>query len=132
VVRDDNTRAMRLMAGAADLAYDALPPLLVPLFEDDPRFEVRTAPGVSTTYLGLNMEAPPLDDPRVREAIARAIDRATLVRAELEGSAPRSRPPGSRPATGPTPSSSRAPSIRSGPARSSRRRGPRAAGSCSG
>ncbi len=87
VVRDDNTRAMRLMAGAADLAYDALPPLLVPLFEDDPRFEVRTAPGVSTTYLGLNMEAPPLDDHRVREAIALAIDRETLVRAELEGRA---------------------------------------------
>lgn len=87
VVRDDNTRAMRLMAGAADLAYDALPPLLVPLFEDDPRFEVRTAPGISTTYLGLNLEAPPLDDLRVREAIALAIDRETLVRAELEGRA---------------------------------------------
>lgn len=87
VVRDDNTRAMRLMAGAADLVYDALPPLLVPLFEDDPRFEVRTAPGISTTYLGLNLEAPPLDDRRVREAIALAIDRETLVRAELEGRA---------------------------------------------
>ena len=85
VVRDDNTRAMRLMAGAADLAYDALPPLLVPLFEDDPRFEVRRAPGVSTTYLGLNTEAPPLNDLRVRQAIALAIDRETLVRAELEG-----------------------------------------------
>ncbi len=87
VVRDDNTRAMRMMAGAADLAYDALPPLLVPLFEDDPRFEVRTAAGISTTYLGFNMEAPPLDDHRVREAIALAIDRETLVRAELEGRA---------------------------------------------
>ena len=39
MVRDDNTRAMRLMAGAADLAYDALPPLLVPLFEDDPAYK---------------------------------------------------------------------------------------------
>ncbi|MAQ17025.1 MAG: hypothetical protein CMN30_19810 [Sandaracinus sp.] len=85
VVRDDNTRAMRLMAGAADLAYDALPPLLVPLFEDDPAFEVRSAPGISTTYLGLNMEAGPLSDGRVRRAIALAIDRETLVRAELEG-----------------------------------------------
>lgn len=87
VVRDDNTRALRLLAGAGDLAMNAVPPLLVPLFERDSRFEVRSVPGTGTTYLGVHMEAGPLADARVRRALAHAIDRETLVRAKLGGRA---------------------------------------------
>jgi peptide/nickel transport system substrate-binding protein len=83
VVRDDNTRALRLLAGRGDLALNAVPPLLVPMFEKDVRFRVRTAPGVGTTYLGTNLEAPALRDVRVRQALALAIDRARIVRAKL-------------------------------------------------
>lgn len=85
VVRDDNTRALRLTAGAGDVAINAIPSLLIPMFEEDPRFEVRSAPGVGTTYLGFNMDAGPLADVRVRTAIAMAIDRATLIATELGG-----------------------------------------------
>jgi peptide/nickel transport system substrate-binding protein len=97
VVRDDNTRALRLLAGEGDLALNAVPPLLVPLFERDRRFRVRTAPGVGTTYLGANQDAPLLADVRVRRAIAHAIDREALVRAKLGGRASLARgvvPPG--------------------------------------
>jgi peptide/nickel transport system substrate-binding protein len=87
VVRDDNTRALRLLAGAADLAVNAIPPLLLPLFEADPRFTVQSAPGVGTAYVGLNLEADGLRDPRVRRAIAHAIDRESLIRAKLSGRA---------------------------------------------
>jgi len=87
VVRDDNTRALRLLAGRGDLALNAVPPLLVPMFERDARFRVRTAPGVGTTYLGTNLEAPALRDVRVRQALALAIDRARIVRAKLGGRA---------------------------------------------
>ena len=87
VIRDDNTRALRLLAGAGDLAVDAIPPLLVPMFERDDRFEVRSAPGVGTTYLGFHTEAEPLDDVRVRRAIAHAVDRRTLVDVKLGGRA---------------------------------------------
>lgn len=87
VVRDDNTRALRLLAGAADLALNAVPPLLLPLFEHDARFSIASAPGVGTTYVGLNLEAPALRDPRVRRAIAHAIDREALIRAKLAGRA---------------------------------------------
>jgi peptide/nickel transport system substrate-binding protein len=83
VVHDDNTRALRLLAGAADLALNAIPPLLLPLFEADSRFTVRSAPGVGTAYVGLNMEAPALRDVRVRQALAHGIDRARLMRAKL-------------------------------------------------
>ncbi|MEM9072375.1 MAG: ABC transporter substrate-binding protein [Myxococcota bacterium] len=84
VVRDDNTRALRLLAGAGDVAINAVPPLLVPLFEADETFEVRSAPGVGTTYLGFHTETIPLP---VREAIAHAIDRASLVEHKLGGRA---------------------------------------------
>ncbi|MFI5306382.1 MAG: ABC transporter substrate-binding protein [Polyangiales bacterium] len=87
VVHDDNTRALRLLAGAGDLAMSAVPPLLLPLFEHDPRFVVRSAPGVGTTYMGLNLEAAALRDVRVREALAYGIDREALVRAKLSGRA---------------------------------------------
>lgn len=84
VVRDDNTRALRLLGGEADVALNAIPPILVPLFDEDPRFEVRTAAGIGTTYLGFHTERIPL---ALREAIAHGIDRASLVDAKLDGRA---------------------------------------------
>lgn len=86
VVRDDNTRALRLLAGAGDVAINAITPLLLPMFEADERFEVRSAPGVGTTYLGFHTEALPLE---VRRAIAAAIDRQGLIAAKLSGRASR-------------------------------------------
>ncbi len=87
VVHDDNTRALRLLAGAADLALNAVPPLLLPLFEHDPRFAVRSAHGVGTTYMGVNLQTPALRDVRVRRAIAYAIDRRAIIEAKLAGRA---------------------------------------------
>jgi peptide/nickel transport system substrate-binding protein len=97
VVRDDNTRALRLLAGAGDLAVNAVPALLVPLFEEDARFEVRSAPGVGTSYLGFHTAIPPFDDIRVRRAVAHAVDRETLIETKLGGRARLARgwiPPG--------------------------------------
>jgi peptide/nickel transport system substrate-binding protein len=87
VVRDDNTRALRMLAGAGDLSLNAVPPLLLPLFERDPRFALSTAPGVGTSYVGVNLEAERVRDVRVRRAIAHAIDRAAIVKHKLGGRA---------------------------------------------
>lgn len=87
VVRDDNTRALRLLAGAGDVAINAVPPLLVPLFEGGKSFSVQNAPGAGMTYLGLNLDADVFADPRVRAALAHAIDRRALIRAKLGGRA---------------------------------------------
>jgi len=40
---------------------------------------VRLGPTLTTVYLALNVEKPPLDDPRVRRALALAIDREKIV-----------------------------------------------------
>jgi peptide/nickel transport system substrate-binding protein len=84
-VRDDNTRALRLRAGAASLAQGVVPPILLPLLEQEPDYEVRRAPGIGTAYLGFHTDRAPLDDVRVRRALAHATDREALIRAELEG-----------------------------------------------
>ena len=85
VIRDDNTRALRMLAGQGDLAIASIPPLLLPMFRDDPRFETRSAAGISTMYLGFQTTSPKLDDVRVRSAIGYAIDRALLVRVKYDG-----------------------------------------------
>ena len=87
VIRDDNTRALRMLAGAGDVALNAIPPRLVPLFEDDNDFVVDSVPGIATMYLGFNTEAPQLSDPLVRRAIAYAIDRNAIVKAKYGGRA---------------------------------------------
>jgi peptide/nickel transport system substrate-binding protein len=87
VVRDDNTRALRLLAGAGDLALNAIPPGLTPLFTPAAGFAIDRAPGISTTYLGINTTSPKLRDVRVRRALAYAIDRAALIATKLAGRA---------------------------------------------
>lgn len=83
VVRDESTRALRMLGGSADVAPFAIAPLLVPSFEDDPRFSVLSAPGPGTTYLAFQTEAGPLADVRVRRALAHAIDRLALLRSKF-------------------------------------------------
>jgi peptide/nickel transport system substrate-binding protein len=87
VVRDDNTRALRLLAGAGDLAVNAIPPGLIPLFTAQAGFAVDSASGISTTYLGMNTIAPKLRDVRVRRALAYALDRSALITAKFKGRA---------------------------------------------
>jgi peptide/nickel transport system substrate-binding protein len=74
-----------MLAGQGDLAIASIPPLLLPLFEEDPRFETRSVPGISTMYLGFQTESPKLSDVRVRRAIGHAIDRELLVEAKYHG-----------------------------------------------
>jgi peptide/nickel transport system substrate-binding protein len=87
VVRDDNVRALRMLAGAGDLAQSVLPPLLLPLFSERSGLRVQSTRGAGTTYLGINLTHPVLRDVRVRRALAHAIDRASVVRHKLAGRA---------------------------------------------
>ncbi len=86
VIHDDNTRALRMLAGAGDLALNTIPPLLLPLFERA-QFRIQSEHGVGTTYLGVNLQHSALKDLRVRQAIAHAIDRPRLIAHKLFGRA---------------------------------------------
>lgn len=87
VVRDDNVRALRMLAAGGDLAQSVLPHLLLPLFEARRDLRVLSTAGAGTSYVGINLTHPRLCDLRIRTALAHAIDRQRLVTYKLGGRA---------------------------------------------
>lgn len=81
----DQSRIEALAAGELDWA-DAIPLQLVPSLSQDPRFTYVTSPVAGIPdYLALNTKIAPLDDVRVRQAIALAIDREAVRRVAYLG-----------------------------------------------
>jgi len=77
-VHDENARALRLEAGRADVVVNLMSPTLLPALAAQPGLEVTSHPGSNLTYVVVDEEHAPLDDPRVRRALSLAIDRATI------------------------------------------------------
>ena len=59
--------------------HTALLPSLRPEFEEDTSFRMVRAEGSDVFTLAFNSDRPPLDDPRVREALSRAIDPDAII-----------------------------------------------------
>ncbi|MDH4224790.1 MAG: ABC transporter substrate-binding protein [Deltaproteobacteria bacterium] len=108
VVTDANTRLLKFRKGDVDLAVNAMPLEKIKLFTLAPlsaAYRVMEAPGLSYQYLGFNLTSKPLDDPRVRRAIAMAVNLPALIARRQAGhstpatglfpqTSPWSRPPG--------------------------------------
>lgn len=92
VIRDDNARMLALLGDTADLVQNAVPPMLMPVVEQEDGFEIQTDPSVGYTYLAFNLEHEVLGDKKVRQAIAHAINRDEIIEYKYHGRA--------RPATG--------------------------------
>ncbi|MCA9537329.1 MAG: ABC transporter substrate-binding protein [Myxococcales bacterium] len=86
-VRDENTRLLALLSGAADLVQNAVTPRLVDAMRDRPELTISRGPGVAYSYLAFNLRDPALADVRVRRAIAHAIDRQRLIDHKFCGTA---------------------------------------------
>lgn len=67
-----------LQDGEVDV-HTALHPSLRPEFENDRAFTMVRAAGSDVFTLAFNSDRPPLDDPRVREALSRAIDSDAII-----------------------------------------------------
>ncbi len=78
-VGDANAQVAAMMAGDVDVfpRIGALETLK--RFEDDPRFQILQGTTEGETVLATNNKRPPLDDVRVRCAIAHAIDREEII-----------------------------------------------------
>ena len=78
-VKDPTVRVLKLMRGEADLIQGDLPPELVKYLQSKPEISVKTSAGANFSYLGLNMQDPLLQNLKVRQAIAYAIDRQAII-----------------------------------------------------
>ena len=85
-VTDPMTRVAELMAGGLDLALE-LPPDSVSAFRGRRGYRVLEATGPHLWFLILNTRKGPLRDVRVRRALDLAIDKQSLVRDVLQGTA---------------------------------------------
>ncbi len=86
-VTEDSTRVAQLRAGEADMAMQ-VPFPLVGEIESSPNLKTKTlSPAGMTVFLALKTDNPksPWADPRVREAIALAIDHDAIVKDILRG-----------------------------------------------
>ncbi len=81
---DARQRMQALESGAADIIQQ-LAPDDIPLVRLDPDLRLVSAPSALVAYLALNTQRRPLDDPRIRQAIAHAIRRDDLVRYVYQG-----------------------------------------------
>lgn len=79
-------RLSRLLTGECDvLAYPAASQLSI--LRDDPRLRLTLRPGMNIAYLAFNTRKPPLNDVRLRHAIALAINNPRLMQSIYYGTA---------------------------------------------
>jgi peptide/nickel transport system substrate-binding protein len=87
VISDMNALQAELQSGRVDIAPmpTSLSPDAVRRLEQDPNLQVKTFTGSNLFLLTINTSAPPLDNVKVRQAIAYAIDRETMIKTLLQG-----------------------------------------------
>jgi peptide/nickel transport system substrate-binding protein len=79
ITPDDVMRGLELRKGTVDIVVNYLQPDVVSQLKQNDRLQTVEAPGVDFQYLAFNLREPPLDDVRVRQAFAYAIDRRAIV-----------------------------------------------------
>lgn len=78
VVPETSQRLIALETGDVDLAYD-LAVNDIPKVEDNSDLVANVISSLSCTYVSMNLNKAPFNDPKVREALTHAIDRQAIV-----------------------------------------------------
>ncbi|WP_175995414.1 ABC transporter substrate-binding protein [Burkholderia vietnamiensis] len=84
IVPDDNARVLKLKAGELD-AIVGIPYNQVESLMHDSNIAVQSAPVFRIDVVQLNTTKPPFGDPRVREALNLAVDKASIIKGILRG-----------------------------------------------
>ncbi len=87
VVPDAITQSLELEKGSADVAVNSLPMDALPVLAQRPNLQIEDTGGTQVQYLAFNLRDPLLNDVRVRQAIALAIDRNLIIQTLLRGHA---------------------------------------------
>lgn len=85
IVRDDNTRVQKLMRGDIDIVQGDIAPEKVGFFEEKKKFNIQKFPGLSMTYLLLNLKDPLFQKVEVRKALLQAIHVEDIIKYKLRG-----------------------------------------------
>ena len=83
-IPDSAAQVAALLAGDVD-AFPRVTPRSVPQFQSNPRFQVVVSNSLAKTILAINNARKPLNDIRVRRAIAAAIDRKAVIAGAADG-----------------------------------------------
>lgn len=84
-IPDDNSRIIAVQSGEVD-GIDYPPFTRIAELKQDSRLEVQLNPSTAVSHLSLNVREAPLNNVKVRQALAYATDRAALVKAVCFGS----------------------------------------------
>ncbi len=84
-VQDATVRVLKLMRGEVDILQNDLPRELVHYLQRRDAVQVKHLAGNNFSYLGFNQEDPILKDHRIRQAIAYAVDRQSIIKFLLGG-----------------------------------------------
>ncbi len=83
-ISDPAAQVAALLAGDVD-AFPRVTPRGVPQFKNNPKYQVIVSGSRAKTILAINNRKKPLDDVRVRRAIAAAIDRKAVIQGAADG-----------------------------------------------
>jgi peptide/nickel transport system substrate-binding protein len=86
-VKNPTVRILKLLRGEIDLLQNDLSPELLAYLREKGEGRDLASPGSNFTYLGFNLQDPALSDRRVRQAIAHAIDRRSIIEQVMRGAA---------------------------------------------
>jgi peptide/nickel transport system substrate-binding protein len=86
IIADDTVRNTALISGDVDWVF-SVPLQTVERLQEQDDIVVDSVPAGAYYYIGLNLNREPLKDPRVRQAIAHAINRENIVQAATFGQA---------------------------------------------
>jgi peptide/nickel transport system substrate-binding protein len=90
IVKDDNTRFLKMRKGELDLVINSIPLNKVDDFKKKPldyTYRVIEEPGLNYDYISFNMKAPEFQNRKLRQAIAYGINVKEIIKYRLEGHA---------------------------------------------
>ncbi|GII91736.1 ABC transporter substrate-binding protein [Sinosporangium siamense] len=85
VFPDVNTEVLALRNGEIDVIANVLPPTTAVSLKNDPKIKMMEIPSLGWAHLQYNTKRKPLDDVRVRQALAHAVDYESIRKIALQG-----------------------------------------------
>lgn len=83
-IPEENSRVIGLETGEIDMAGD-IPPISWEQLEKSGKVKIYSAPSATTVHIGLNMKSPALSNKVLRQVLAEAIDKKSIVDAVYLG-----------------------------------------------